>query len=169
MWPLTVAILLLAAGAASGGERTEADMKTVIGPRNPELASGAEALLAGRIEDGIRLTHIGLGKAHGTRERQAAYSNLCAGYVMLKQYETAIEMSGTKNTTSGKIEAFGLSLAKADLDRGEAIAPKSSKIKEVRGWLRDHTEPVEPTITIDDRREDQAAEEDEEGNGDENA
>jgi len=160
-----VLVLLLAAGAAGAGEKTDADMKTVIGPRNPELANGATALLNGRIEEGIRLTRIGLGNANGSRERQAAYSNLCAGYVLLEQYETAIEYCdlaleendrnwrALNNRALARTELGDYELAKADLDRGEAIAPKASTIKEVRGWLLDHTEPVEPTVTIDDRRE----------------
>ena len=184
MRTLTVAVLLLAAGLASAGEKTDGEMKTVIGPRNPELANGATALLQGRIEEGIRLTQIGLGKAQGSRERQAAYSNLCAGYVMLKKYETAIEFCdlaleendrnwrALNNRALARTELGEYELAKADLDRGEAIAPKASTIKEVRGWLLDHTEPVEPTVTIDDRRgeaaDDEADDEDPAGDdGDE--
>ena len=166
--------LLLTCGLAHAGERTNEDMKTVIGPKNPELASGADALLAGRVESGIRLTRIGLEKASGPRERQAAYSNLCAGYVMLRQFETAIgfcnraleendqNWRALSNRALARTELGEYELARADLERGEAIAPRSSKIKEVRAYVLDLTEPVSPTITIDDRREDAPADDENE-------
>ena len=86
-------VLLLFAAAASGtaGDEIDNEMKTVIGPRNPELKDGAEALLSGRAERGVELTQRGLERARGAYERQAALSNLCAGYVMLRDYETAID------------------------------------------------------------------------------
>lgn len=165
MFRLTIATLLLVASPVFAGERTDADMKTVIGPRNAELASGADALIAGRVDSGIRLTHIGLAKANGSRERQAALSNLCAGYVMARKFETAIEYCdqaleendrnwrALSNRALARTELGDYELARIDIERGLAIAPKSSKLREVRGWYLDQTEPVAPTITIDDRRE----------------
>ena len=165
MWPLTVAVLILVSGVAHAGERTDPDMKTVIGPRNAELANGAEALVRGRVETGIRLTRQGLENANGSRERQAAYANLCAGYVMLRQFEIAIgycdlaleenerNWRALSNRALARTELGEYELARADLERGEAIAPGSAKLKEVRGWFLDQTEPVTPSITIDDRRE----------------
>jgi len=38
------------------------ESKTVIGPSNPDLHDGANALLAGDAEEGVRLTLLGLGE-----------------------------------------------------------------------------------------------------------
>ena len=65
--------------------------KTVIGQRNPDLADGARALMAGNAEEGIRLTLRGLEIAVGEREHEAALSNLCAGYILQAQYRTALQ------------------------------------------------------------------------------
>ena len=66
------------------------DSRTVLGPRNPDLANGAQALLEGDAEEGVRLTHLGLAAALGRRERQAALGNLCVGYLLLDQFDEAI-------------------------------------------------------------------------------
>ena len=39
------------------------DSRTVLGPRNPHLADGAQALLEGDAEKGVRLTLLGLAAA----------------------------------------------------------------------------------------------------------
>ena len=167
MSPTTLAFLLLAAAAGMGGvgDEIDSEMKTVIGPRNPDLNDGATALLQGRIEEGIRLTHRALAKAHGSRERQAANSNLCAGYVMAGKFETAINYCDAAiaendrnwralgNRALAQTELGEYTAARADLDQAESIAPKSKKLRLVRNWLLDQTEPVSPSITIDDRRD----------------
>jgi tetratricopeptide (TPR) repeat protein len=169
-------MLAATAAAAAVGDEIDSEMKTVIGPRNVELANGAEALLLGRAEEGIRLTQLGLEKAQGPRERQAGYANLCAGYVMLREYETAIgycdlaleindrNWRALSNRALARVELGQYEAARADLDRGQAIAPNARSLKQVRGWLLDQTEPVAPTITIDDRREPPEDEDDENAN-----
>ena len=91
---------------------------------------------------------------------------------MARQFETAIgycdqaleedenNWRALSNRALARTELGDYELARADLERGLAIAPKSSKLREVRGWFLDQTEPVAPTITIDDRRE-QAGEDEE--------
>ena len=64
--------------------------KSVIGPSNVQLAEGADQLLAGNAEDGVRLSLLGLTYAVSSRDRKAALSNICAGYVMLEQAELAL-------------------------------------------------------------------------------
>lgn len=158
-------ILLVAAGAANAGEGIEeAHSRTVIGPRNPDLAAGADALLAGDAEEGIRLTQLGLEAAQGRREHQAAFANLCAGYVMLAQYETALEYCDRAlavnehhwralcNRALAYLRLGRYDEAKADLDLAQSIAPQATALKEARGLLRDATDPVRPSVTIDDRR-----------------
>ena len=42
--------------------------------------------------------------------------------------------------------------AEQDLQKAEAIAPQARNVKIVRSMLRDKTDPVAPSIVIDDRR-----------------
>ena len=121
--------------------------------------------MAGDVEEGIRLTRIGLEAAVGRRERQAGLSNLCAGYVLLEQYDEALEYCNLaleenennwralSNRALTYVYTGRFDEARADLERGEAIAPYATSLKEVRGILLDATEPVVPNIVIDDRRD----------------
>ena len=143
----------------------EADSRTVIGPRNIALADGAQALLAGDAEKGVQLTLRGLAIAQGQRERQAALSNLCAGYLMLGQIDEALaycdraladndrNWRAYSNRALVYIELKRFDEAEADVDRGQELAPNSKYLKIVRGMLLDETNPVSPNIVIDDRRD----------------
>ena len=139
--------------------------KTVIGPTNPNLKYGADALLAGDADEGVRLTLLGLNFAQGVRERQTAKSNLCAGYLMLREYDTALaycnEVLGENdehwrahsNRALIYVKIGRFEDAERDLEKGEAISPSSRKLKAVRRMLLDATSPVSPNIIIDDRRD----------------
>ena len=155
----TVALLCLSTLAAGQESRT------VIGPSNPELQYGAEALLAGDAEEGVRLTLLGLKRAVGKRDRHVAWSNLCAGYVLLKEYETALSYCNRvidendqhwraySNRALAYVKLKRYDEAEQDLQKGESIAPRSRILKAVRAMLRDAIEPVAPNIVIDDRRQ----------------
>lgn len=175
---LLLAVLALAlAGIAFGDERQddEPGIRTVLGPRNPPLHDGAQELLDGNAEEGIRLTLIGLERAVGARERRAALSNLCAGHLMLKQYDTALEWCDRaiednqnnwrafSNRALVNVYTGRFDEARADLERGEAIAPNARHLKEVRSILLDATDPVVPNIVIDDRRDADDSEAEDEG------
>ncbi len=137
---------------------------TVIGPRNPFLYDGAHALMANDAEEGVRLTLIGLKMAQGNRELSTAHSNLCAGFLLLGQAETALEhcdqaleIDATQWRTYNnralvylRLERFDES--EADIKAGQELNPRSEKLKEVKGLYLDEVEPVEEKITIDDRR-----------------
>lgn len=143
----------------------EGHYKTVIGPANSDLASGADALVRGNAEDGVRLTLRGLGMASNKRERVAAMSNLCAGYVMLREHERAVEYCNDaleederhwralSNRALALIRLKRYEEADSDLQAAEVIAPYSRKVKVVRSMLRDAIDPVAPAIVIDDRRD----------------
>jgi tetratricopeptide (TPR) repeat protein len=138
--------------------------RTIIGPINPPLQEGADALLSGDAEDGVRLTLQGLAQATSTRERQTAWSNLCAGYVMLGQLEKGLEFCDKviaetdtnwrafSNRALIYIRMQRYAEAEQDLDKGESISPEARTLKAVRAMWRDAVEPVAPSITIDDRR-----------------
>ncbi len=142
----------------------EADSRTVIGPRNAALADGAQALMDGDADSGVELTLRGLAMAQGQRERQAALSNLCAGYLMLGQVDEALgycDKALAENNRNWRaysnralvyIELERFDDAEADVVRGQDLAPNAKKLKIVKGMLLDETNPVSPNIVIDDRR-----------------
>lgn len=161
-------ILLLLAMTSLVAVQTFADVqtesKTVIGPRNIYLYDGANALLAGNPDEGVPLTLRGLEFAHGQRERKIAHSNLCAGFLMLGQAETALvhcnwvldidpnhwRSYNNRALVYLKLERYEES--EADIKRGQELNPRSEKLKDVKGLYLDEVEPVDEKITIDDRR-----------------
>ena len=167
LWRAVVACLCFVAGVSLAQES-----KTVIGPTNEDLAAGADALLAGDAEEGVRRTLKGLEYASSNRDRVAGMSNLCAGYAMLGQPEDglpwcdqAIELRDTHWRALSNRALIFIQLgrhedAESDLSKAEAIAPNARTVKVVRSMLLDITDPVAPLVVIDDQR--QAAENDEE-------
>lgn len=143
----------------------DVETKTVIGPTNPDLYDGAQALIAGDGEEGVRLTLLGLKYAHSSRERLTAKSNLCAGYILVKQYETALTYCDEviaqnnrywraySNRALAYIKLGRLEEAEQDVQRAEELAKNSRNVKTVRSMLLDLTDPVVPEIIIDDRRQ----------------
>jgi len=159
MCPVVASLCLLAA-VVEGQEN-----KTVLGPSNPDLYYGAEALLAGDGEEGVRLTLLGVKRAANSRDRITGMSNLCAGYIMLEQHEIALSYcdqvlaENDKHWRSYSNRALAyLKLGRfedteVDLQKAEAIAPNARTVKVVRSMLLDATNPVAPLIVIDDRRQ----------------
>jgi len=157
------AVLVLATFRVSASSE-EVGSKTVIGPSNAYLFDGANALLAGDAEEGVRLTLRGLEFAHGRREEKAAHANLCAGFLMSGQPETALvhcnwvlEVDEFHWRTYNNRALVYLTLerfdeSEADIRRGQELRPKSETLKEVKGMYLDVVEPVDEKITIDDRR-----------------
>ena len=142
---MTLLTALCIAAAVATGEAHAVDSAqstTTIGPSNPALADGATALDAGRIEDGIRLTLDGLKAPADPADKAAGYSNLCAGYAILKQWDealvhcnTALGMSKnnwrTFNNRAAVYVAKGqYELALADLRAGLEISPNSRTLLE---------------------------------------
>ncbi len=147
------------------GEDLDAGARTVIGPQNPDLAGGAEALLAGDTERGIRLTRLGLDAAASTRERLAGLSNLCAAHLRRSDWDTAMAYCNEAlelqprfwralvNRALIHTRLASYDAADADLEVAEEIAPGSHNVKAARALWRDATDPVVPVVIIDDRRE----------------
>jgi tetratricopeptide (TPR) repeat protein len=133
-------VAVIAAGEAPAVD--PAQSATTIGPTNPALADGATALDAGRIEDGIRLTLDGLRAPADPIDKAAGYSNLCAGYAMLKQWDEALGHCNTSlalnknnwrtfNNRAAVYVAKGqYELALADLRSGLEISPNSRTLLE---------------------------------------
>jgi len=159
---LLLAMTVVAAVQAYADQSAES--KTVIGPRNIYLYDGANALLDHDAVEGVPLTLKGLEFAHGQREEKIAHSNLCAGFLMLNQAETALEHCNwvlerdpyhwrsynNRALVYLRLERFEES--QADIKKGQELNPRSETLKEVKGIYLDTVEPVEEKITIDDRR-----------------
>lgn len=158
--PLT---LLLHAAVAPAAEDSEQN-KTILGPRNIYLYDGANALMAGDGKEGVRLTLKGLEIAVGQREEKLAHSNLCAGFYLLNQAETALEHCNWvlerdpnhwrtyNNRALVFIELERFEESESDIKKGQELNPRSEKLKEVKGIYLDEVAPVDEKITIDDRR-----------------
>jgi tetratricopeptide (TPR) repeat protein len=163
---LAIAILAAPYSWGQGAERInrEQNPTTIIGPRNLPLYDGAQELLAGNNEEGIRLTHEGLLLANGRREREAGLSNLCAGYIKLKLYDKALtycdmllasndkSWRGYNNRAVIYIMTEQWEKAEQDLDSGEALHPNAKTMKVARAMYMDAVHPVTQEIEIDDRR-----------------
>ena len=136
---------------------------TAVGPRNPPLYNGGQALQAGDTEEGVRLTLEGLSLAEGKREQETALSNLCAGYLRLRQFDSALKYCGLlleSNPSAWRgyntramvyLELQQYEKADEDLKRAEAINPDASTVKVARGMWMDAVHPVAPEVEIDDR------------------
>jgi len=155
-------MMSVAAPGVTADEDTNS--KTVIGPRNIYLSDGADALLAHNALEGVPLTMKGLAMAHGQREKKIAHSNLCAGFLMLEQPETALEhcnwvllrdpyhWRSYNNRALVYLAMERFEESEADIKRGQELNPRSEKLKEVKGIYLDTVEPVDEKIIIDDRR-----------------
>jgi tetratricopeptide (TPR) repeat protein len=138
--------------------------KTVIGPRNLDLADGAQELLAGNAREGVELTLRGLQTAHGKREKEAALSNLCAGYIMIDRLDSALmycnmllmsndrHWRGYNNRALIYVMRKEYEKAEKDIAMGQEINPNARTLKVVKGMFMDATQPVSPNIIIDDRK-----------------
>ena len=168
--------LLLIATVVFGQQNT-----TVLGPSNIALQDGADALRSGDAKEGIRLTQLGLSQAVSSRERETAKSNLCAGYAMLGQYEIGLPYCDevlVKNARNWRarsnraliyIKLRRFAEANEDLLVGEDVSPNAATLHEVRKMYLDATDPVAPSVIVDDRRESDrgVADDDEDSKADE--
>lgn len=135
----------------------------VIGSRNPDLSEGSRLLQAGKDEEGIRLTLLGLESATSKKDEEVALSNLCAGYTNLGDYQTALnycdsvlrrnDMSWRAYNSKAFIYIYTKQFEKAEiaLVKGEAINPRARSMKIARAMFLDATQPVEQVIEIHDR------------------
>jgi tetratricopeptide (TPR) repeat protein len=142
-----VIAVLVALTAANGDVRAtepplSAQSSTIVGPTNAALTDGAVALDAGNIQDGIRLTLEGLKLPTELHDKAAGYSNLCAGFAMLRQWDLAIEHCNTalsldpnnwrtfNNRAAAYVGKEQYELAINDLRAGLEIAPTSRTLLE---------------------------------------
>lgn len=143
--------------------------ETVLGPQNPELHEGAQLIMAGNaaqdaelVRRGIELTQTGLKYARGNRDENAGLSNLCAAFIIIKEYDRAISYCDLaihrdpnnwhaySNRALAHIFKKDFAAAERDLNRGLEIQPNSRILEKVRLMYLNETDPVEPQVVIDD-------------------
>lgn len=141
----------------------QTDNRTVLGQANEFLAAGAEAIRAGRYDDGIRLTAVGLENYQSTPfERAAALANLCAAYAAkgdpdaaIEHCNESIELNGRNwRAYSNRSYAYFLkgmySEAVFDLDAAAAFAPDARQVLQIRGMINERR--LRPRVTMEDRQ-----------------
>jgi tetratricopeptide (TPR) repeat protein len=136
--------------AAAGEAITTAHSATVIGPTNPLLTAGTDALEMGRYEEGVRLTLAGLEQPASRQDIAAGHSNVCAGYAALKRWEEALEHCNKAleldrsnwRTFNNRAAVFvGLKqydLAMTDVNAGLELAPQSGTLQKSREVVIQH-------------------------------
>ncbi|MFK8015803.1 MAG: hypothetical protein AB8G17_10220 [Gammaproteobacteria bacterium] len=159
----TLCILALVglAKIAGAGEALEPTARQVIGPSNPDLVDGASQLKFGDPELGIRLTQRALLSAADIKEQYTAYSNLCAGYILVRKLDEAIRYcdlalklnershQALSNRALARFYQDDFVRARDDVDAGLAVAPYSRSLKRVGQMIEDKVNPVAPMITIE--------------------
>lgn len=160
-WRRAVPMVLL---LVCGTQMLAQENRIVVGPKNLPLHEGAEALMAGNADEGVKLTLRGLQLAANASERETAKLNLCAGYALLKQYSTALaycdeviqeddrNWRAFSNRALIYIMLERYAEADQDLIRGESINSDAATLQAVRRMYLNATDPVSPNIIIDDRR-----------------
>ncbi len=135
-------LLTAASEAAVAGDTT------LLGP-NPDLVAGAEALQRGRFAEGIARTRAGLDAFVSADERASGLSNLCAGYIALRQYDVAIvHCSEALALNRGSWQAYNnralaylgkgmVRLARRDVRRGLALNPQAQRLLQVAALVEE--------------------------------
>ncbi len=166
-WMFVSVAMLCVGGVASAQSgpdpRADSAGKTTIGSEHPTLAAGADAIRAGRYDQGIELTLQGLESEPGSRRvRAAALSNLCAAHAAREEPERAIEYctqslelnSSSWRAYSNRAYAHWLkgdyAQASFDLDSAALIAPKAPQVVTIRGMINEATH--EPRIVIEEQQ-----------------
>lgn len=161
--PRLATLLLLTVLCSAGTADEVLDGRTVLGSGNKMLADGAKALIAGDAKTGVRLTHAGLALPSTIRDKRAAWSNLCAGYIMLDELDEALPWCDRAVASGGNWRAFSnrallyirvgrYDAAAEDIAQAdELVTDRPRKLREVNALLLDKTHPVQPRVIIDDR------------------
>ena len=136
-----VAAVLIAMSATA---QTEPSTSTTVIGGNEMLQAGADALRNGDFQRGIELTTEGLKRPNAQRDVAAALSNLCAGFVGVRQYDTGLEKCNealkidatnwrTWNNRAAAYLGKGMyDAALGDVESGLKLAPESATLKKTR-------------------------------------
>ena len=137
-WIAVAGVALLSGPAGHADDAAS----TVIGV-NPRLSEGAYALEFGNYDEGIRLTLEGLRSSVRPSDRVGALSNICAGYVGIQEYESALRYCNRalrideknwhayNNRSLAYLGLGNTAAAQRDLEKGLKINPSARTLKEV--------------------------------------
>jgi len=155
--PLAALLFALAAPGARADDSGHNAM--VIGP-SMLLTQGTEAMYAAQWRRGVEFIERGLKETADVSERAAAYSNLCAGYIALHDYDRALANCDealkldtgnwrTYNNRAGALMGKGrLDEALHDVAYGLALNPEGQTLLKmdslVRAQLKNLYEPARP-------------------------
>ncbi len=116
---------------------------------NSYLSDGATALMLGNYAKGVELTRLGLAEVLSAEERVASLSNLCAGYVGLKEYDVAIvycnrsleinpqNWRALQNRAAAYAGIGDSARALADAEKGLNLNPDSEALKMTLALVRE--------------------------------
>jgi len=131
---------------------------------NSYLSDGATALMLGNYAKGVELTRLGLAEVLSSEERVASLSNLCAGYVGLKEYDVAIvycnrslainpqNWRALQNRAAAYAGIGDSARALADVEMGLSLNPDSEALKMTLALVREQLRraaraPAKPRTT----------------------
>lgn len=156
----SVVVCLLAGQAWADSRGSDATPRVVLGA-DRYLSAGADAIRAGRYDEGIRLTRQGLERGVlSSRNRAAGLANLCAAHVARNEPDEAIhyctESLQLNNDNwrpySNRSHAYLLkgmySEAVFDNDAAAAINPDAAHVRMIRESLNERG--LQPRIIIEE-------------------
>lgn len=143
------------------GQSWTQDRDALVVGGNQYLAAGADAIRAGRFDDGIRLTRIGLERdLPNTFDRAAGLANLCAAHVAKEEPDEAIpycteslSLNGSNwRAYSNRSHAYMLkkmySEAALDNNAAAALSPDADHVLMIRGMLNELS--LRPRVTMEE-------------------
>ncbi len=142
-----IALLGASLGAGTALAVDPASSATVIGAE-PLLTQGADEMLSERWQQGIEHTEQGLTAAIDSSQRAAAYSNLCAAYVAIGDFDHALASCDaslqldatnwrTYNNRAGALLGKGrIDEALHAVETGIAIAPLADTLRKTESIVR---------------------------------
>ncbi|MBT76852.1 MAG: tetratricopeptide repeat protein [Gammaproteobacteria bacterium] len=146
MQMLRISLMFLCTGLIAV-QAAESINQTIIGT-NPLLSAGANALRIGDFEEGVSLTLDGLDASMTPRQRAIAFSNVCAGYIGLRQFAKALETCDKaldlndrnwriyNNRALALLNAGRIVAAREDIKKGFALNPGSSTLAKVANLIK---------------------------------
>lgn len=136
--------LVGAAGPALSGEPPVPSSSTTVIGGNELLQEGAAEMRQGNYQRGVELTLEGLKRPNAQHDVAAALSNLCAGYVGLRQFEVALRNCDESlalndsnwrtwnNRAAAHLGKGMYDAALRDVESGLERAPASNTLKKTR-------------------------------------
>jgi tetratricopeptide (TPR) repeat protein len=153
-----VALCLIAGPAGA-----QPDSRTVVGVGNELLSAGADAIRAGRYDEGIHLTELGLERPGNLqRDRAAALSNLCAAYAASARPDFAItHCSASLAISSSNWRAFSnrayayllkgmYAEATFDVDAAAVLNPNAREVATIRGLINEAS--LQPRVIMEEHQ-----------------